>query len=110
MSASQATAPALERGNGSKPHPSTLTYSIAIFLSAFLLFQVQLIAGKFMLPRFGGSPSVWNTCLLAFQILLLTKYTYAHFLSTRISAKLQGPVHLALLASSIAVLLILAYV
>ena len=68
MSASQATAPALERGNGSKPHPSTLTYSIAIFLSAFLLFQVQLIAGKFMLPRFGGSPSVWNTCLLVFQL------------------------------------------
>ena len=109
MSASQATAPALERGNGSKQRPSTLTYSIAIFLSAFLLFQVQLIAGKFMLPRFGGSPSVWNTCLLVFQILLLGGYAYAHFLSTRISGKLQGAVHLVFLASSVAVLGVLAY-
>ena len=110
MSASQATAPALERGHGSKQHPAPLSYSVAIFLSAFLLFQVQLIAGKFMLPRLGGSPSVWNTCLLVFQILLLAGYAYAHFLSTRISANLQGRVHLALLASSIAVLAVLAYV
>ena len=110
MSASQATAPALERGYGSKQHSSPLTYSITIFLSAFLLFQVQLIAGKFMLPRFGGSPSVWNTCLLVFQILLLAGYAYAHFLSTRIPAKFQGLVHLGLLASSIGVLSVLAYV
>ena len=110
MSASQATAPALERRNGSKARPSTLTYSIAIFLSAFLLFQVQLIAGKFMLPRFGGSPSVWNTCLLVFQVLLLGGYAYAHLLSTRVSGKWQGPVHLVFLASSVAVLGVLAYV
>jgi len=109
MSASQATAPALERSIGSKQRPSTLTYSIAIFLSAFLLFQLQLIAGKFMLPRFGGSPSVWNTCLLVFQILLLGGYAYAHFLSTRVPAKLQGPVHLAVLAFSVAVLAVAAY-
>ncbi|HTT22478.1 MAG TPA: hypothetical protein VMG82_26360 [Candidatus Sulfotelmatobacter sp.] len=109
MSAAQATALALERSNGSKQRPSTLTFSITIFLSAFLLFQVQLIAGKFMLPRFGGSPSVWNTCLLVFQILLLGGYAYAHFLSTRVSGKLQGIVHLALLASSITVIAVLAY-
>lgn len=110
MSTSQATALALERSASSKQHPSTLAYSITIFLSAFLCFQVQLIAGKFMLPRFGGSPSVWNTSLLCFQILLLGGYAYAHFLSTRISGKLQGVVHLALLTSSIIMLAILAYV
>jgi uncharacterized membrane protein YdcZ (DUF606 family) len=89
--------------------PSAVIYSVTILLSAFLLFQVQLIAGKYILPRFGGSPSVWNTCLLAFQILLLGGYAYAHFLSTRLSAKAQGRMHLALLTVSLVVMAVLAY-
>jgi len=49
----------------------TPVYAFTIFLGAFLLFQVQLILGKFVLPRFGGGSSVWSTSLLTFQILLL---------------------------------------
>ena len=57
-------------------------YSLAIFLSAFLLFQVQPLIGKFVLPWFGGTPSVWTTCMLFFQLLLFVGYAYAH-LTTR---------------------------
>ena len=52
-----------------------------IFLGAFLLFQVQLIMGKYILPWFGGTPSVWTSCMLVFQILLLAGYCYAHLIS-----------------------------
>lgn len=46
-------------------------YVSTIFLSAFLLFQVQLIIGRYILPRFGAAPAVWNTCMFCFQLLLL---------------------------------------
>ena len=111
MNTAQATAPARELDvHGKLTHrPSAVIYSVTIFLSAFLLFQVQLIAGKYILPRFGGSPSVWNTCLLAFQVLLLGGYAYAHFLSSRLSAKAQARVHFAFLALSLVVLAVLAH-
>src|ERR1700731_5212445 len=69
--------------------PYTTLYAVTIFLSAFLLFQVQLIIAKYVLPWFGGSPSVWNTCLLLFQLLLLSGYFYAHVVSTRFSPRPQ---------------------
>src|SRR6516164_4241550 len=47
------------------------SYGVTMLLSAFLLFQVQLVMGKFVLPRFGGGASVWSTSLLVFQFLLL---------------------------------------
>lgn len=108
---SQATAPAREPDvrDVSKGRFSTFAYSVTIFLSAFLLFQVQLIEGKYILPRFGGSPSVWNACLLIFQVLLLAGYGYAHILSTRLPAQTQTRVHLTLLALSLTVLTVLAY-
>jgi uncharacterized membrane protein YdcZ (DUF606 family) len=111
MSFSQATALACESEVSHEPqqHSSAIAYSVAIFLSAFLLFQVQLIAGKYILPRFGGTPAVWNTCLLIFQVLLLAGYSYAHFLSRRLPPKAQAGVHLALLAVSLGVLTVLAY-
>lgn len=111
MNSSQATARAREPevSSESKYRPSAIVYSVTIFLSAFLLFQVQLIAGKYILPRFGGSPAVWNTCLLIFQVLLLAGYGYAHFLSTRLPAKTQARVHLTLLALSLVMLAVLAY-
>ena len=54
-------------------------YAAAIFVSAFLLFQVQPLVSKSILPWFGGTPAVWTTCMLFFQSLLFAGYAYAHF-------------------------------
>lgn len=75
-----------------------MLYAATIFLGAFLLFLVQPLVGKFILPWFGGSPGVWTTCLLFFQSLLLAGYGYAHFTSTRLRPRQQATVHLVLLA------------
>ena len=72
-----------------------------MFLGAFLLFMIQPVIGKYLLPWFGGSPSVWTTCLLFFQILLLGGYAYAHFLQ-RLESRRQTAVHLLLLLSAVA--------
>jgi hypothetical protein len=77
-----------------------LSFGLAIFSSAFLLFQVQLLLGKFLLPWFGGTSAVWATCLLFFQVLLLGGYLYAHRVSTRCRLPGQGKIHLAFLALS----------
>lgn len=79
-------------------------YPIAIFLGAFLLFQVQPMLGKSILPTFGGGSVVWTTCLLFFQLLLLGGYLYAHLLTGRVSSKLQAGLHLGLAALSLAFL------
>ena len=76
-------------------------YAITIFLGAFLLFQVQPIVGKMILPWFGGSASVWTTCMLFFQVLLLLGYLYSHWIVSRLSPHAQGAVHLSLLISSL---------
>ncbi|HRK98403.1 MAG TPA: hypothetical protein PLE43_08010 [Alphaproteobacteria bacterium] len=67
----------------------TLFFTITIFLSAYLLFVVQPMIGKAMLPVLGGTPSVWNTTMLFFQILLLGGYFYAHAISKIKSLKIQ---------------------
>ena len=67
------------------------------FLSAFLIFQVQPMIGKYILPWFGGAPAVWTTCLLFFQTLLLAGYAYAHLSVSRLRASWQAPIHIALL-------------
>ncbi|HEY1052836.1 MAG TPA: fused MFS/spermidine synthase [Prosthecobacter sp.] len=72
-------------------------------LSAFLLFQVQPIISKFILPWFGGSPGVWTTCMLFFQIVLFAGYAYAHTL-TLLPRKWQGILHGLLLGAAIALL------
>ena len=82
----------------------SLRFPLTITLSAFLLFQVQPIMGRYVLPWFGGGPAVWTTCLLFFQILLLAGYAYAHWLGSRPGVRLQSVVHLALLAASLAFL------
>jgi hypothetical protein len=81
-----------------------LPFALSIFTGAFLLFQVQPLIGKFILPWFGGSPGVWATCLLFFQTLLLAGYAYAHFISTRFKPKQQAMIHVALLLLSVALL------
>jgi hypothetical protein len=73
-------------------------FAITIFLGAFLLFQVQPIMGKYILPWFGGSPGVWTTCMLVFQILLFAGYSYAHLLSKWLVLKSQILFHMSLLA------------
>lgn len=77
---------------------------MTIFLSAFLLFQVQPLIGKVILPWFGGTPAVWMTCLLFFQLLLLGGYLYAHLLVDKLTPRWQGRVHLAVLLGSLALL------
>ncbi len=72
-------------------------------LSAFLLFQVQPIISNYILPWFGGSPGVWTTCMLFFQIVLFAGYAYAHAL-TLLSRRWQGILHGLLLAAAIALL------
>ena len=78
----------------------TSLYGFAIFCGAFLLFQVQLILGKYALPWFGGAPAVWTTCMLFFQLLLLGGYFYSHAVS-RLSLRRQSTVHVSLLAISV---------
>jgi hypothetical protein len=73
-------------------------YTAAVFLSAFLLFLVQPLFGKMVLPLLGGSPAVWNTCMLFFQAALLGGYLYAHVTSARLTVRRQATVHLAALA------------
>lgn len=69
-----------------------------IFLGAFLLFQVQPIISKMILPWFGGGPAVWTTCMLFFQVLLLGGYAYSHFLISSRNLKRQTIIHVAILA------------
>lgn len=77
-----------------------LAFACAIFTSAFLVFQVQPIIARFILPWFGGSPTVWTTCMLFFQIGLLAGYAYAHLLATRVTLSKQPLFHLSLLIVS----------
>ena len=75
-----------------------LVFAAALFVSAFLLFWVQPLAGKMLLPLLGGTPAVWNTCMLFFQALLLAGYAYALALTRWLSGPAQVAVHVALLA------------
>ncbi len=84
----------------------TRLFALAIFFSATLLFMVQPLAGKILLPVLGGSPAVWSTCMVFFQAVLLLGYLYAHALSTRVPPRWQRPVHIGvLIAASVTLLL-----
>jgi spermidine synthase len=78
----------------------------AIFLSAFLLFQVQPVIARYILPWYGGSPGVWTTCLLFFQVGLLGGYAYAHGVVSllRERRRLQAGIHLAILGLAMVLL------
>ncbi len=79
-------------------------YALTLFTSAFLLFGVQPLMGKFALPWFGGTPAVWTTCMLFFQAALLAGYAYAHAVATRLSPRPQVKLHLGLVGVTVAVL------
>lgn len=79
-------------------------FGVTIFLGAFLLFQVQPIMGKYILPWFGGSPGVWTTCMLVFQLLLFAGYCYAHLLSQWLRLRSQVACHVLLLVCAMCTL------
>lgn len=84
-----------------------LLFALTVFLSAFLLFQVQPLIGKVLLPWFGGTPGVWSAAMLVFQWLLLGGYAYAHFATRSLRPSWQTGLHLALLGVGLALLPIL---
>jgi len=75
-------------------------FALALFTSAALLFWVQPLVAKMLLPLLGGAPSVWNTCMVFFQSLLLGGYAYALFVSQRLSLRNQAIVHAVLLLAA----------
>lgn len=77
-----------------------LSSALTIVLGAFLLFQVQPIISKLILPWFGGGPAVWSTCLLFFQVVLLAGYAYAHALTRLRDPRAQMVLHLAVLVAA----------
>jgi MFS family permease len=97
---SAATTPIVREPNR-RSLANVLIYGSVIFLSAFLLFQVQPIITKQILPWFGGAAAVWSVCLLFFQAFLLFGYLYAHLLSTNFQPRAQAWIHGALLAGSL---------
>ncbi len=81
-----------------------IRYALTIFLGACLLFQVQPLIGKHILPWFGGVPAVWTTCMLFFQSLLLVGYAYAHCMTLWLRPRAQCATHLVVLLISGALL------
>lgn len=86
-------------------HRATLPlFGITIFLGAALMFLLQLILGRMVLPLLGGSPAVWNTAMVFYQAVLLAGYAYAHWLGARPSARVQRLVHGGVLVAAMAAL------
>lgn len=84
--------------------PHLILFSLTIFVSAALLFAVQPIFTKMVLPRLGGSASVWSIAIVFFQMALLAGYAYSHLLTTRVPARLTAVVHLAVMLAATPVL------
>src|SRR5579864_637238 len=84
-------------------------FALAIVVSAFLLFQVQLLLEKEVLPLFGGASAVWTVCLFVFQLLFLAGYGYSHGLAMWLPLRKQITVHGALLALSAIFIAVQAY-
>ena len=76
-------------------------YALTIFLSAFLLFVVEPMAAKQLLPTLGGSAAVWTTCLVFFSLVLLLGYLYAHWVSSRFNSQKQAVIHILLLTAAL---------
>ncbi len=79
-------------------------FTASLFLSAFLLFSVQPVVSRMLLPRLGGSPAVWNTCVCFFQAALLLGYGYVHFIAGRLQPRTQLTLQGLVLAFGLAVL------
>ena len=86
----------------SVPRNLRLLYAFTIGCSSILLFSVQPIMAKALLPEFGGSAGVWVTCMLFFQVMLLLGYLYSYWIGTHLSRSVQSAVHATLLVLSLA--------
>ncbi len=75
-------------------------FAATLFTSAALMFVLQPMFGKILLPLLGGSPAVWNTCMVFYQSILFLGYLYAHYLSTRLSQHKQILVHIGIILVS----------
>src|SRR5262245_40268939 len=73
------------------------TFALTLFVSATLLFFVEPMVGKMTLPLLGGTPAVWNTCMVFYQAALLVGYAYAHVSTTWFGARRQALLHLGLM-------------
>jgi len=74
-----------------------ILFTLTLFLSSALLFLIQPMVGKIILPAFGGSPAVWTTTMVFFQAALLGGYAYAHFSTAKLGAKRQSLIHIPLM-------------
>src|SRR5438046_9283395 len=83
--------------------PPMPLHAATVFLSAFLLFLVQPLLARQILPWFGGAAIVWTICMVFFQLVLLMGYAYAHWI-VRMPGKRQASIHIALLAASLLLL------
>jgi hypothetical protein len=89
---------------GDRAIASRIPYAVTIFLGAFLLFQIQPLMGKFIIPWYGGLPSAWTGCLIFFQAGLLGGYLYAHLLVRHLAPRSQAILHTLLLVACLALL------
>src|SRR6266404_3716943 len=74
-----------------------ILFTFTIFLGALLLFWIQPMAGRMLLPLLGGVPSVWNTAMVFYQATLLAGYAYTHFATKRLGVRRQAGLHVLLL-------------
>lgn len=98
----------LERSMATEPARTrdwlAVHFALTVFASAFLLFQIEPLISKFILPWFGGSPAVWTTCLLFFQVVLFCGYAYAHLITRLLAPRARVIVHCALLGLALLLL------
>src|SRR5208282_3802926 len=87
--------------HGRLPAAWRLLFAWTIFLGAFLLFLIEPLFAKLILPWFGGSAAVWATCLVFFQTALLLGYLYADAITRRLAPTRQSALHISLLAVSL---------
>jgi hypothetical protein len=83
---------------------TAVLFSLTVFMSAALLFMLQPMFAKMALPLLGGTPAVWNTCMVFFQAVLLVGYSYAHAAPAVLGLRRQAALHLVLLLAALCVL------
>jgi len=91
----------LTTDESSKRHSLILLFAGTLLVSATLMFILQPLFGKLLLPLLGGSPAVWNTCMVFYQTLLFLGYLYAHYLSVKFSPHRQIQIHAVVIAISL---------
>ena len=87
-----------------------ILYILSVFISAFLLFQVQPMISRYIQPYFGGTPAVWSTVQLFFEVFLTGGYAYATWLIRRLSTRTGTRLHISVLAVSLVMIIFLAFV